>query len=156
MTLFPLQIAETVKDIGKIRKYSWHPHSRECYCGDASPWRDTNTLYLGAERLSGIAGAEGIPGFGTFEFGDRSRPLLKLTRDGDSCMTHWRADVLPWLDWNRRRANMSYHDGDDEEMRFARDGSYFQAASRGQEFVVDRVDERTSAWLKRLFRYRKI
>ena len=146
-----MQVAGKVKDIEKIHEYFWHPHSRKYYCGEESMWRNSNTLYIGADNLSGIGDSEEIPGYGTFKFDDSSRRLLKLTRDGDSCLTHWRPDALPWLDWDKQQANMTYHDGKD---RFARDGSYFQAASRGQEFIVERVDEKTLAWLKMLLKCR--
>ena len=150
-----MQIAEIVKDSRKIREYAWHPHGKACYCEKhGAQMKDTNTLYVGADTLSGIAGAEGIPGYGTFRFDDASRPLLKLTRDGDSCPTHWRADSLPWLDWKNCRANMTYHDGDAGKACFGRDGSYFQAACRGQEFIVDHVDEKTLAWLRQLLECR--
>ena len=146
-----MQVAGIVKDSRKIRKYSWHPHSRECYCGKDSSPKETNTLYVGADTLSGIPEAEGLPGYGTFRFDDVSRRLLKLTLDGESRLTHWRADSLPWLDWNARRANMTYHDG---AKCFARDCSCFLAACRGQEFVVDHVDEKSLAWVKKLLEYR--
>ena len=49
---------------------------------------------------------------------------------------------------------MTYHDGDAGKACFARDGSYFQAACRGQECVVDSVDEKTLDWLKKLLECR--
>lgn len=147
-----MQVGKVVRDTTEIERYSWHPHSREYYCGKESPWKQTNTLYIGTDKIIGMTGAENIPGYGTFLFNEGTRSLLKLTRDGDSSLTHWRADALPWLDWKKRKSHMTYHD---DEKRFARDGSYFQAASRGQEFVVDGMNEKTMDWLKQLLKYRR-
>ena len=147
-----MQIAEIVKDFEKIQKYSWHPHSREYYCGKNSAWKNTNTLYIGTEKLLGISDINETPGYGTFKYDDKSRNLLKLTRDGDPYPSHWRFDSLPWLDWNQHQSNMTYHKN---TKRFVQNGPYFQAASRGQEFVVNHVNETTTLyWLPKLLKCR--
>lgn len=146
-----MQVEKTVKDPDEIQKYWWHPHGSGHYRNQAK-----NTLYVGAKHLAGIAGPASLPGYGVFEFDENTRPLLKLPRENDTCLTHWRPDALPWPDWENRKANMTYHPDRNEKRYFigSRSRGYFQAANRGQEFIVDQVDARTLQWLANLLRCR--
>ena len=78
--------------------------------------------------------APDYPGYGSFRFHES----LRLTVPGETRLTHWRYDALPWVD--RREPFMTYHNGDN-----CRAG-YFQAARRGQEFVIAEEKSAVATW----------
>lgn len=123
--------------------YSWHPHCDDRYIDV----HNNNILFKGIKDTEDNGFAK--KGYGVFKYND----ILRLTIPGCPCRTHWRMDSLPWLDYDRKRSNMSYHDG---ENLFHEEGChcrYFKAAERGQEFVVDKnvkIKGKVLDWLKNI------
>ena len=121
-----------ILDLGKagdrreaIRKYPWHPHVREA---EAKRGEDLgpNILFVGDRDFAG-----------TFRFAEK----LRLTQAGSACLTHWDYAKLPWVE-KGKASRMTYHQGLD-----CMKPDYFQAAGKGQEFVIDeRCSETISAW----------
>lgn len=107
-----------------VRKYPWHPHVREAEAmrgGDIG----LNVLFVGDRDFSG-----------TFRFAEK----LRLTQAGSACLTHWDYEKIPWVE-KGRASHMTYHQGAD-----CMKPDYFQAAVKGQEFVIDeRCSETISA-----------
>lgn len=118
-----LQIGEIISHPPPFR-YSWHPHTKEYY--QKFP---QNTLYAARESLEWD---KKIPGCGTFLYHEQSREFLTLTGKEKKCVTHWNYNALPWIDPNEPNSHMTCHTS---RTRFKE--NYFQAASRGQEFVLD-------------------
>ena len=109
-----------------LSRYYWHPHTRPCLT-DGKREHLPNLLFLGRKHLSF---APERPGCGSFCFHES----LQLTIPGETRLTRWSYDALPWAD--RTAPCMTYHDGASCRP------DYFQAASRGQEFVIS--EEKTA------------
>ena len=135
-----MQIADIIENIDESiqKKYPWHPHCQENYHSD--PKR--NTLYIGNEGKLIIRDIVlNNQGYGTFKYSDKLRLTLpdnklKLTlnKPSDSGWTHWKLDCLPWLDTSDKKnpkPHMTYHKQENFQ------NGFFQAASKGQEFVTD-------------------
>jgi hypothetical protein len=119
---------------GKWRWLERHPHL--AFERDGS-----NTLYLGADRLSLQGFSRSIPGAGVFESFSAAR---KLTAVDGARVTEW---SLPLGFLPRGRRPLSYHL---DEARWSASGSRarLRAAARGQEFVLH-LDEypEVAGWL---------
>ncbi len=98
-----------------------HPHW-------AFPPDPTNTLYVAAERLSLPSVVS--PGFGVFDFVDRTRRLTRQEANGPS---EW---SLPGGFLPRGRPALTYHDSPSRWSRHG-DRARLLAVARGQEFVLD-------------------
>ncbi len=122
-----MQIAEVI-DLQQNEKarsrYSWHPHTMSCLT-DGKKEHLPNLLYIGSEQLTF---APALKGYGVFYFND----TLKLTISNETRVTHWRYKALPWIDQkNPTKHPMTYH-----SEKSCQKQDYFQAACRGQEFVI--------------------
>ena len=118
-----MQIADIIdlhRTPDAISRYAWHPHTKRCLM-DGKTEHMPNLLFIGSEHLSL---SPDHPGYGTFRFHES----LQLTIPGETRLTHWRYEALPWVD--RKKPFMTYHNGDNCLP------GYFQAACRGQEFVI--------------------
>jgi hypothetical protein len=118
-----------VDAVARVGDASWrwvssHPHL-------AFPPDPTNTLYVGADRLS-IPGRRqsAMPGAGTFDHASASR---RLTAANAKSPSQWTlpGDFLP-----RGRPPLSYHGDLGRWSRYGKD-TRLRAAARGQEFVLD-------------------
>ena len=108
-----------------IKNYSWHPHTKRCLNDDKAV-HNPNLLYTAAKHLS--FNTE-YPGYGVFKYSSK----LQLTCPGESLITHWDYKNLPWVEQcPKPSANMTYHNESNIH------AGYFQAAARGQEFVIDK------------------
>ena len=113
-----------------VSRYAWHPHTKPSLMDGRTAHRP-NLLFIGGKNLSFIPDR---PGYGSFHYHES----LELTVPGETRLTHWRYEALPWV--NRTEPFMSYHDGSS-----CRPG-YFQSACRGQEFVI--AEERSAVVTK--------
>lgn len=117
-----LQIGNIVRG-DDIKKYMWHPHSKE--------YGLKNALYLATEKLIIDDRETDLPGFGLFKFSDE----LRLTIENDWHISYWKK--LPWMD--NDDITMSYH----RKRRYNDEKGYFESVKRGQEFVIDENDNVT-------------
>lgn len=148
-----MQIAEVInlsEHPEEKANYPWHPHTKDYLLGDGKidrrPGHVPNLLYIGRKTLTF---KNEIPGYGSFRFTEVSKPGLLLSIPDQKYLTHWRYEALPWTKGGY--ANMTYH----------RDSncceSYFQAASRGQEFVIsENQSESTLERFETLLQYNMI
>jgi hypothetical protein len=139
-----------IKDIKKVddtvrKQYPWHPHCQIDYHSE----NQNNTLYIGSSGNLTLKGLDDCISYGTFKNDNK----LRLTKIG-APLTQWSSQCLPWLDVSKKQSHMSYHD----ENCFQK--GFFQAASRGQEFVMDDFDnesdilEKVLNWFKDLVKLR--
>ncbi len=105
---------------------SYHPHTANHYTGNP-----TNIIFLATDRLTWD---KKLPGAGTFKYCD----MVQLTKPGHK-RSQWNLpDCL-------RRVSITYHSPSSWH-----DG-YFQAAARGQEFVIT-SDLEVEEWVRSLIR----
>lgn len=127
-------------DPGAVRTYSWHPHTKVCL-NDNKVEHASNMLFTATDHLSIMPD---IAGYGVFKFASE----LQLTLPDNDLVTHWNYASLPWVDMASSKPNMTYHTEDSLQ------ADYFQAAYRGQEFVI--AENKTSIVLshfKKLLTY---
>lgn len=130
-------------DPGAVRTYSWHPHTKPCL-NDNKVEHASNLLFTATEYLSIMPD---IAGYGVFKFASE----LQLTLPDNDLVTHWNYASLPWVDMANSKPNMTYHTEDSLQ------ADYFQAAYRGQEFVI--AENKTSiilSYFKKLLTYKEI
>ena len=136
-----MQIAEIIdlhETPNALSRYTWHPHTKPCLM-DGKTEHLPNLLFIGSERLSF---APEHPGYGAFCF----QEALQLTIPGESRLTHWRYEALPWVD--RNKPFMTYHTEPNCHT------NHFQAACRGQEFVI--AEEKSAVVTKHFMKILKI
>ncbi len=103
-----------------VSRYAWHPHTRPGMM-DGKAKHAPNLLFLGSQKLNF---SPNYPGYGAFRF----RESLQLTIPGETRLTRWRYEAVPWVE--KDEPFMTYHS------RSSCQVGYFQAAGRGQEFVI--------------------
>ena len=119
-------------DPGAVRTYSWHPHTKPCL-NDNRVEHASNMLFTATDHLNIMPD---VAGYGVFKFASK----LQLTLQDNDLVTHWNYASLPWVDMANSKPNMTYHTEDSLQ------ADYFQAAYRGQEFVI--TENKTSIILR--------
>ena len=149
-----MQIAKILKGNklrNKMNDYNWHPHCRTNYTNS------NNTLYIGSTGNLKIENSEldKYSSYGIFKYNDKLR-LTKMKPNKSFCRTKWSEDCLPWLDKEERQPHMSYH----SPSSFFKEDKFFQAASKGQEFVTDDLElqdgilKKSLEWFGELLKFR--
>lgn len=125
------EIGQIIKTIDKDKKYwkdwAYHPHIKNNHWLD----KKNNTLYIANKNLSFNSK---LPGFGKFDFNQE----LVLTKDGHP-RTHWNLPII------FKGKNISHHNANSWVKNNKTQEEYFQSASIGQEFVVEK-DEYIKQW----------
>lgn len=117
------------------QRFSNHLHVKHPKLGNP------NLIYTAKQKLELNGESTGIPGYGVFRFDE----LLRLTIPGEDSVTHWKKDCLPWI--LKDISDMTYHN------KGSLKDNYFQAAYRGQEFIVKNGDQYIK-WFKGLLKLR--
>jgi hypothetical protein len=123
-----LQIGKIYDDSKFPDHINYHPHTNSRF------QRKRNCIYQASERLSF---APDYPGAGCFTFHE----ALVLTKQGAYSRSQW--ELPPFF--SKNKIAISYHPGNPYK-----DG-YFQAAAKGQEFVIEENAEVTS-WAESLIK----
>jgi hypothetical protein len=125
-----LQIGKIYTDDKALPPYTrYHPHA-SCFTKEIR----NNCLYEAKEKLDFNSK---LPGWGNFKYSPKVKPSPILTKEGEQSRSHW---ALPDF---FRDVEITYHS------KASFKNGYFQAADRGQEFVVGESREITD-WVEHL------